>query len=166
MKTFFVISAAVLCAYALGAASGEPTASSSAASVTVARRADLQIETGPEKYFTGRVQIAGQFQREEPSRVTGAIVSFQPRARTAWHSHPAGQTLIVMKGIGLVQSWGGPRQEIREGDIVWTPPGVKHWHGASIDGAMSHVAIQEKIDGKNVEWMEHVTDEQYSAKGE
>ena len=74
--------------------------------------------------------------------------------------------MIVTKGVGLVQSWGGPRQEIREGDIVWTPPGVKHWHGASIDGAMSHVAIQEKIDGKNVEWMEHVTDEQYSAKDE
>ena len=135
--------------------------SSSAASVTVARNADLKIETGSEKYFTGHVQIAGQFQREEPSRMTGAIVSFQPRARTAWHSHPAGQTLIVTKGVGLVQSWGGHRQEIREGDIVWTPPGVKHWHGGSIDGAMSHVAIQEKIDGKNVEWMEHVTDEQY-----
>jgi quercetin dioxygenase-like cupin family protein len=126
----------------------------------------LKIEAGPEKYFTGRVQIAGQFQREEPSRVTGAIVSFQPGARTAWHSHPAGQTLIVTKGAGFVQSWGGPRQEIREGDIVWTPPGVKHWHGASIGSAMSHVAIQEKIDGKNVEWMELVTDEQYAAKGD
>ena len=88
-------------------------------------------------------------------------MTFEPSARTAWHAHPAGQTLIVTEGVGLVQQWGGAQHEIREGDVVWIPPGVKHWHGANARDRMSHIAIQEKHGGTNVEWMEHVTDEQY-----
>jgi quercetin dioxygenase-like cupin family protein len=129
--------------------------------VTVDRKSEQKIETGPEKYFTGRAQIAGRFERLEPSRLTGAIVTFDPGARTAWHTHPTGQTLVVTRGLGLVQHWGGPRQEIREGDVVWIPPGVKHWHGGSPAQEMSHVAIMEKLGGTNVEWMEKVTDAQY-----
>ena len=129
--------------------------------VTVNRKSEQKIVPGPEQYFTGRVQIAGLFERAEPSRLTGAIVTFEPAARTAWHIHPAGQTLIVTRGIGFVQQWGGARQEIREGDMVWIPPGVKHCHGASPGETMSHVAIQEKLGGTNVEWLEHVTDAQY-----
>jgi quercetin dioxygenase-like cupin family protein len=165
MKSIFAISAAALsCFCALCAASAETGGPASGATpgVVVARKADLKIEPGPEKYFTGRVQIAGQFQREEPSRVTGAIVSFTPGARTAWHTHPAGQTLIVTDGIGLVQNWGGSVQEIRSGDVIWIPPGVKHWHGATGSDAMTHIAIQEKVNGSNVEWMEYVTEEQFT----
>jgi len=129
--------------------------------VTVDRKSEQKIVTGPEKNFTGRAQIAGLFARPEPSRLTGAIVTFDPGARTAWHTHPAGQTLVVTRGMGLVQQWGGPRQEIREGDVVWIPPGVKHWHGGSPAQEMSHVAIMEMQGGTNVEWMEKVTDAQY-----
>ena len=166
-STFGISAAAISCFCALCAASSEPggfgsSAQGSTRNVVVSRKADLKIEKGPEKYFTGSVQIAGLFQREDPSRVTGAIVSFEPGARTAWHTHPAGQTLIVTEGIGLVQNWGGAVQEIQSGDIIWIPPGVKHWHGASGRHAMSHVAIQEKVNGLNVEWMEHVSDQQYN----
>lgn len=111
--------------------------------------------------FTGKVTIAAPFSREAPSRVGGATVTFEAGARTAWHRHPLGQTLIVTSGIGWVQGEGGPKQEIREGDIVWTPPGVKHWHGATAEGAMTHVAISEALEGSQVTWMEQVTDRQY-----
>jgi quercetin dioxygenase-like cupin family protein len=136
-------------------------AADSTSAVTVNRKSEQKIETGPEKYFTGRARIAGLFERPEPSRLTGAIVTFDPGARTAWHTHPAGQTLVVTRGTGLVQHWGGARQEIREGDVVWIPPGVKHWHGGSPVEGMSHVAIMEKFGGTNVEWLEQVTDAQY-----
>src|SRR5207237_498959 len=112
-------------------------------------------------YFTGSVRIEPLFDVAEPSRLAGASVTFQPGARTAWHTHPLGQTLVVTKGSGWVQSWNGKRQEIRPGDIVRIPPGQKHWHGATPNGEMTHVAIQEQLDGKVVEWMEKVTDEQY-----
>jgi quercetin dioxygenase-like cupin family protein len=119
---------------------------------------------GPEDWFTGSVRIDSRFQREAPARVAGATVTFEPCARTAWHTHPLGQTLIVISGFGLAQREGGPIEEIRAGDIVWFAPGEKHWHGASPTTAMSHIAIQEMLDGKAVDWMEKVTDEQYSSR--
>lgn len=119
---------------------------------------------GPTDYFTGTVRLDPLFQREAPARVAGAHVTFEPGARTAWHTHPLGQTLIVTSGAGLVQREGGPIEEIRPGDVVWFPPGEKHWHGASPHVAMTHIAIQESLNGKTVEWMEKVTDEQYQAQ--
>jgi quercetin dioxygenase-like cupin family protein len=119
---------------------------------------------GPEDWFTGSVRIDSRFQRDAPARVAGATVTFEPGARTAWHTHPLGQTLIVVSGFGLAQREGGPIEEIRAGDIVWFAPGEKHWHGASPTTAMSHIAIQEMLDGKAVDWMEKVTDEQYSSR--
>ncbi|HVP33263.1 MAG TPA: cupin domain-containing protein [Steroidobacteraceae bacterium] len=116
---------------------------------------------GPAESFTGAVRIDSMFQRSEPSRLTGAIVTFEPGARTAWHSHPLGQTLIVTSGAGWTQCEGEPRVEIRAGDVIWCPPGHKHWHGATATTAMTHIAIQESLDGKNVTWMEQVTDAQY-----
>jgi quercetin dioxygenase-like cupin family protein len=119
---------------------------------------------GPADWFTGAVRIDPQFSPPAPARVAGAHVTFEPGARTAWHTHPLGQTLIVTSGAGLVQREGGPIEEIRPGDVVWFAPGEKHWHGASPKTAMTHIAIQEALDGKVVEWMEKVTDEQYGAK--
>jgi quercetin dioxygenase-like cupin family protein len=116
---------------------------------------------GPTEWFTGEVRIDPLFQAHEPARAQGASVTFEPGARTAWHTHPLGQTLIVTVGMGLVQRWGGPIEEIRPGDVVWFAPGEKHWHGASPTTEMTHIAIQEALDGKVVEWMEHVSDEQY-----
>ena len=119
---------------------------------------------GPAEWFTGSVRIDSSFQRNSPARVSGAIVTFEPAARTAWHTHPLGQTLIVTSGLGRVQRVGGAIEDIRPGDVVWIEPGEKHWHGASPTTAMTHIAIQEQLDGKAVEWMEHVTDEQYRAR--
>ncbi len=116
---------------------------------------------GPEEYFTGTVRIDPLFQADEPARAAGALVTFEPGARTAWHTHPLGQTLIVVTGVGRVQREGGAVEEIRPGDVVWFPPGEKHWHGASPTTAMAHIAIQERLDGKAVDWMEPVTDAQY-----
>jgi quercetin dioxygenase-like cupin family protein len=116
---------------------------------------------GPADWFTGAVRIDSRFQREAPARIGGATVTFEPGARTAWHTHPLGQTLLVTAGCGRVQRDGGPIEEIRAGDIVWFEPGERHWHGASPTTAMTHIAIAEMLDGKAVEWMEHVTDEQY-----
>ncbi|SFD78385.1 (R)-mandelonitrile lyase [Roseivivax sediminis] len=116
---------------------------------------------GPEAYFTGSVRIDPLFQAEAPGRTAGAHVTFEPCARTAWHTHPAGQTLIVTFGRGRVAREGGEIEEISEGDIVWFPAGEKHWHGAAPDTAMSHIAIQESIDGSPVTWMEKVSDEEY-----
>lgn len=116
---------------------------------------------GPAEYFTGTVRIDAPFQRSEPPRVGGATVTFEPGARTAWHTHPLGQTLIVTSGCGRAQREGGPIEEIRPGDVVWFAPGEKHWHGASPTTAMTHMAIAEALDGKVVEWMEHVSDKEY-----
>jgi quercetin dioxygenase-like cupin family protein len=118
---------------------------------------------GPADWFTGTVRIDPLFQVRPPARAAGASVTFEPGARTAWHTHPLGQVLIVTAGCGLVQRWGGPIEEIRPGDVVWFPPGEKHWHGAAPTTAMTHIAIQEALDGKVVEWMEQVSDEQYKA---
>ena len=118
---------------------------------------------GPADWFTGTVRIDPLFQAPDPARVAGASVTFEPGARTAWHTHPLGQTLIVTFGVGRVQRWGGPVEEIRPGDVVWFPPGEKHWHGASPTKAMMHIAIQEGLNGKVVDWMEQVSDAQYRA---
>jgi len=116
---------------------------------------------GPDEYFTGSVRIDPLHQASDPARVVSASVTFEPGARTAWHTHPLGQTLIVTAGCGQAQRWGGPIEQIRPGDVIWFPPGEKHWHGATATTAMTHIAIQERLEGKAVEWMEKVTDEQY-----
>src|SRR5213595_3920328 len=116
---------------------------------------------GPADWFRGIVRIDPLFDASDPARVGAASVTFEPGARTAWHTHPLGQTLIVTAGSGRAQRSGGPVEEIRPGDVVWFPPGEKHWHGAVPTSAMTHIAIQESLDGKTVEWLEHVTDEQY-----
>ena len=118
---------------------------------------------GPADWFTGTVRIDPLFDANAPARTAGTAVTFEPGARTAWHTHPQGQTLIVVSGLGLAQREGGPIEEIRPGDVVRFEPGEKHWHGASPATAMTHIAIQETQDGKAVEWLEHVSDEQYGA---
>src|SRR5207342_3892643 len=125
------------------------------------RNGSLPSVKGPAEYFTGDVRIDMQFQRTGESRVAGAIVSFEPGARTAWHTHPLGQNLFVISGCGWAQREGGPVEEIHPGDVVWFAPNEKHWHGASASTAMTHIAIQEALDGKPVDWLEKVSDEQY-----
>src|SRR5580704_7587014 len=129
------------------------------------RRAGSQPSTrGSSDYFTGGVRVDPLFQVPDPGGAAGASVTFEPGARTAWHTHPLGQTLIVTSGYGRAQRWGGPTEEIRPGDVIWIPPGEKHWHGATPTTAMTHIAIQERLDGKAVDWMEKVSDEQYQAE--
>jgi quercetin dioxygenase-like cupin family protein len=118
---------------------------------------------GPAEYFTGSVRIDPVFEAPEPARVRSATVIFEAGARTAWHTHPLGQILIVVSGLGRAQHWGGPVEEIRPGDVVWFPPGEKHWHGAGPETPMTHIAIQEALNGSPVEWLEQVSDEQYRA---
>ena len=126
------------------------------------KRSGSQPSTqGSAEYFTGTVRIDPLFQPKEPARTLGASVTFEPGARTAWHTHPLGQILIVTAGCGGVQRWGDPIEQIRPGDVVWFPPGEKHWHGATATTAMTHIAIVEQLDGKAVDWMEKVSDEQY-----
>jgi quercetin dioxygenase-like cupin family protein len=136
-----------------GAAEADP--------ITVSRVGTLPSTAGPATNFTGSVRVDTRFQTAAPARVGGGIVTFEPGARTAWHTHPLGQTLIVTAGAGRVQKWGEPVQDIRAGDLVWIPPGVKHWHGAAPTTGMSHVAISESLDGKSVAWLEQVSAEQY-----
>ncbi len=119
---------------------------------------------GAPQYFTGSVIVDPLYAANESTSSTGGVVTFEPGARSAWHTHPAGQYLIVTSGTGWVQEEGGEKREIKPGDVIWTPPGVKHWHGATATNVMSHLAITNMVDGKNVEWMEHVTDEQYRGK--
>jgi len=116
---------------------------------------------GPAEYFTGTVRVDPLFEAPEPARVVGASVTFEPGARTAWHTHPLGQTLVVTAGCGRAQRWGGPIEEIRPGDVVWFAPGEKHWHGAGPETAMMHIAVQEKLEGRTVDWLEPVSEEQY-----
>jgi quercetin dioxygenase-like cupin family protein len=128
----------------------------------IKRSGSQPTRKGADDWFTGAVRVAPLFQAPEPARASGGNVTFEPGARTAWHTHPLGQTLIVTFGRGRVQREGGPIEEIRAGDVVWFPPGEKHWHGASPTTAMSHIAIQESLNGTNVDWLEKVTDEQYA----
>jgi len=119
---------------------------------------------GASDYFTGAVRIDPVIDAPEPARVRSGVVTFEPSARTAWHTHPLGQTLVVLSGVGLAQKWGGPIEEIRTGDTIWFAPAEKHWHGASPTTGMSHLAIHEALNGSHVEWLEQVSDEQYRAK--
>ena len=132
-----------------------------AQSVIVSSKDSQKTAIGPTENFTGLVHIDSRFKANSPAGFSGASVKFEPAARTAWHTHPLGQTLIVTSGTGWVQHWNGPRQAIKQGDTVWIPPKVKHWHGASVNESMEHVAIAEPLDGKTVEWMEKVSDAQY-----
>ena len=132
--------------------------------MTITRAGSQPSQQGPAEWFTGTVRIDPLFSAPAPARIAGPAVTFEPGARTAWHTHPLGQTLIVLSGVGLVQREGGPVEEIRPGDVVWFPPGVKHWHGASPTTAMTHIAVQEQLDGKAVEWLEQVSDEQYDGR--
>ncbi len=127
----------------------------------ITRSGSQASQSGPAEYFTGSVRIDSRFQGGAPARVGGGIVTFEPGARTAWHTHPLGQTLILTAGCGWVQRDGGPKEEIRPGDVVWIPPGEKLWHGATATTAMSHIAITEVLDGKSVDWLEKVSDGQY-----
>jgi quercetin dioxygenase-like cupin family protein len=127
----------------------------------IARAGTQPSSKGPAANFTGSVRVDPLFQAKAPARTSGAYVTFEPGARSAWHSHPMGQTLVVTAGVGRVQQWGEPVQELRPGDVVWTPPGVKHWHGAAPATAMTHMAIQESAERKAVEWMERVSDAEY-----
>lgn len=130
----------------------------------ITRNGSRPSRKGPDEYFTGIARIDSPFQADEPARVSGAIVTFEPGARTAWHTHPLGQTLIVTAGCGWAQREGGAIEEIRPGDVVWFPPGEKHWHGATATTAMTHIAIQENLNGKVVDWLEKVSDAEYEAK--
>jgi quercetin dioxygenase-like cupin family protein len=127
----------------------------------IIRSGSLPSAKGPEAWFTGTVRIDAPFQASEPASVGGATVTFEPGARTAWHTHPLGQTLIVTQGRGWLQEWGKAAEVLNQGDIAWIPPGVKHWHGASAQTAMTHIAIAESVNGSPVAWLEKVTDEQY-----
>jgi quercetin dioxygenase-like cupin family protein len=127
----------------------------------IKRNGSQASSKGPAEYFTGNVRIDPLFQSPGPAQFSGASVTFEPGARSAWHTHPCGQTLIVTAGLGWTQCWGEPKEEIRPGDVISCPPGKKHWHGATPTTAMSHIAIQEAKDGKVVEWLEKVSDEQY-----
>lgn len=160
MKRFIALAASLLLLAPALASAAPPNSPA----ITITRSGSLPATTGSQKYFTGPVSVKMLAQPQPPSHVSAGVVTFAPGARTAWHTHPLGQILIVTAGTGWVQQWGGPREEIREGDVVWIPPGVKHWHGATATTAMTHVAIIESQDGKSVEWMEKVTDAQYDAR--
>ncbi len=156
-------SSLVLVSFLVSAAAPLPAQQAGGQAIVVTRSEAQSSRQGPAENFTGSVRVEQAFQASAPGRASGARVTFEPGARTAWHSHPLGQTLIVTSGVGRVQRWGDPLDEIRPGDVVWIPAGQKHWHGASPATAMSHIAIGEQLDGKSVDWMEHVTDEQYGA---
>lgn len=129
--------------------------------MTITRSGTQPSAKGPADYFTGAVRVDPVFPLNDPSRVSAGHVTFEPGARSAWHTHPLGQTLIITSGLGWVQQEGGPIEEVRTGDVIWFPPGLKHWHGASPTNGMSHYAIQETLNGKNVKWLEKVSDAQY-----
>lgn len=151
---------AVTQACVAGAAEPIPTA---AAAQQLTRAGAQPSATGAETFFTGRVRVDPVWPAGDIN-AAGAHVTFEPGARSAWHTHPRGQQLVVLSGVGRTQEWGKPLQEIRPGDVVWCPPGVKHWHGAAPTTAMTHLAVTGTVDGRNVEWMEKVSDEQYTAR--
>jgi quercetin dioxygenase-like cupin family protein len=157
-------SGSVVAVMAAGARAGHtrtPTKEERSETMQITRAGSQPSNKGSPEYFTGTVRIDPLFPVRHPSRVSAASVTFEPGARTAWHTHPLGQTLIITAGVGWVQREGGPIEEIRPGDVVWFPPGLKHWHGATPTTPMTHTAIQETLNGKNVDWMEQVSDEQY-----
>lgn len=142
-------------------ASAPTPASEGAQTISIIRAGSQASNRGADQYFTGSVRVDPLFPATPPSRMSAGSVTFEPGARSAWHTHPVGQVLIVTAGVGRIQQWGGPVQEIRPGDVVRIPPGVKHWHGAAPTTAMTHIALQEFVDGRNVDWLEKVSDEQY-----
>jgi quercetin dioxygenase-like cupin family protein len=156
---------------ALAAGRGRSEADERPSVPTEQRKAIMEIKRngsrssakGPAEWFSGSVRIDPLFQAPEPAHGFGASVTFEAGARTAWHTHPLGQTLIIISGLGWAQRWGGPKEEIHPGDVVWFPPGEKHWHGAAATTAMTHIAIVEELDGKSADWLEKVSDEQYGA---
>lgn len=163
MKRIFAMALAPVLLAAAGMAAGD-TGAAGAKKQAIAPNGSQYSSTGSADYFTGSVRIDPLFSATRQMPVSGAYVTFEPGARSAWHTHPAGQTLVVTAGIGLTQEWGGPIQTIRPGDVIQCPAGVKHWHGASPYAAMTHMAITGDVNGKNVEWLEKVTDSQYRGK--
>ncbi len=157
------LSLSTLCLFLVGVIA-VPPAHAEAQGQLVIPAGSRPSSTAPKQNFTGNVRIDPAFDTQAPQRVYGTYVTFAPGARTKWHTHPLGQTLLVTFGVGLTQEWRGPVQVIRQGDVVLCPPNVKHWHGAAPDNAMTHLAIGERLDGKSVTWMESVTDEQYLTK--
>lgn len=157
------VSAATISLAGLLVAAGSAVAADAAQSMTLVRNGEQASIQGAPANFVGSARIDPLFPVRAPSRVSAGYVTFQPGARSMWHSHPLGQTLVVTAGTGWVQQEGGEKQVIKPGDVIWTPPGVKHWHGATDRTGMTHMAIQESLDGKNVEWMEPVTEAQYEA---
>ena len=154
-----------LCLSALhGALAGAADIPAAAGAQEIARAGAQPSAAGPEAFFTGRVRVDPIWNANNDINASGANVTFEPGARSAWHTHPRGQRLLVVSGVGRTQEWGKPIQEIRPGDSVWCPPGVKHWHGAAPTTAMTHLTVTGTLDGKNVEWMEKVTDDQYTAR--
>ena len=141
-----------------------PAAETIKESQTISRAGSQASTKGPPEYFTGKVRIDPLFPGNDTAHFSGSYVTFEPGARSAWHIHPTGQHLIVTSGVGRTQEWGGPIEEIKAGDVIWCPPKIKHWHGASPTTAMTHIAITGTVNGKNVEWMEKVTDEQYNGR--
>lgn len=163
-RTFLKTAAATALVPAILRTQASATTQRQEIKMEIKRAGSQPSQKGPTEWFTGTVRIDPLFQVQAPARAAGASVTFEPGARTAWHTHPLGQTLIVTSGVGRVQREGGPVEEIRPGDVVWFPPGVRHWHGAAPTTAMTHIAIQEAQDGNVVEWMEHVSNEQYQSK--
>jgi quercetin dioxygenase-like cupin family protein len=160
-----LMAAALITLAACGSPRATPPEAAKAApgsgTLAITRREAQETSVAPEKNFTGTVQVRRLFLPAAPARMQGAYVTFEPGARTAWHTHPLGQILVVTAGAGRVQQWGGTMHEIREGDVVWTPPNVKHWHGATPTSSMTHMALVEQLDGKSAEWLEKITDAQY-----
>lgn len=153
-----------MCAATSFASAAEPQRQAGTPSQQITRAGEQAPTYGSADYFTGRVRVDPLFAPNESINASGAYVTFEPGARSAWHTHPSGQRLVVTSGAGLTQEWGKPVQVIRQGDVVWCPPGVKHWHGATPSSAMTHLAVGSSVDGKTVTWMEKVTDEQYNAR--
>src|ERR1700756_5200700 len=158
MRNSIAVSALLLVSTVI---TGIVAAQTSAPQITITPMAAQKFITGAPDRFTGSVRVKSLFDPTEPSRTSGGVVTFQPGARSAWHTHPLGQILIVTDGVGWIQQWGGPVQVISKGEVVWIPPGIKHWHGAMPTTAMTHIAVQESLNGVAVNWLEQVTNEQY-----
>lgn len=162
-KTLFLPALLLASSAVMGAQTSEPSAAV-ATQITVTPQSAQKVIVGTPNHFTGSARVQSLFDAKAPSHGTGGIVTFQPGARSVWHTHPIGQVLIVTEGEGWVQAWGGPVQVMRKGDVIWIPAGVKHWHGASPTSSVTHIALQEEQNGTNVVWLEPVTDAQYNPK--
>jgi len=164
MYSFLKVALCVAALHATSVMAAEQLVDASVGSQQITRAGDQSSVAGPSAFFTGRVRIDPVWPADKNINASGGLVTFEPGARSAWHTHPAGQRLVVTSGVGLTQEWGKPVQVIRPGDVVWCPPGVKHWHGAAPGTAMTHLAVTPLADGQNVTWMEKVTDEQYISR--